>query len=173
VAVKLENENTANIFLSLKVSGPPAFNMRKSAVKLIAVIVILSVLIGFQNFGDVITDIQFFNAQISLFIKNGENSEDCRIPYYEPFDPITKPYMEEESPIDCGSPQLALTFMINDTIFINETAVNELKYSDGDVAGVKCKYYTINRAFTGSEVNDDKVSFKNPKVFFRILLQIN
>jgi len=139
--------------------------MRKSAVKTILFIVSLSVLFILKNLSDMFADIKRINDQIYMFIAK----TDCRIPDYEPFDPVAVLYLKEVPPIVCGSPQLALTFMINDTIFINETAVNELKMIEIDAEGVNCTYYNIGRAFNGSEISDDGVVFSNARVFYLLI----
>jgi len=144
-----------------------AFTMRKFVVKLILVLVTLSVFIHFQIFGDVIK--KNFIDQISIVFHKEGNSNDCRIPYYEPFDSVVLPFMQEESPIECGTPQLALTFVINDTIHINVTAVNELQTTHLDLKAVMCTYYNIDRAFNGSEISDDGVVFNNARVFYLLI----
>jgi hypothetical protein len=91
--------------------------------------------------------------------------DDCNLPDYKPFHPSVKEFLKDPPPLNCGKWHFPLTFVDSKrAIYVNASAVAELKKYNASVQDVKCFYKSISRAFNESEGHDDTVDFSEDEV---------
>lgn len=137
---------------------------RVLSVELLLVIIYLGVLLSIKTFYylDVDSGVDERNAFVSESVMT---VEDCVLPDYDPFHPSVKEFLKNPPPINCGNSHFPLTFVDSDrAIYVNASAVAELKKHNSSVRDVKCYYKSISRAFNKSRGHDVSVKFSEDEV---------
>jgi hypothetical protein len=144
--------------------------LRCLSVELLLVIIYLALLLLIKTSYYVDVD---FGVERSAFFSDSATVrvEDCILPDYEPFHSSVKALLRNPPPLNCSKFQFALTFVdSNRAIYVNASAVNELKKQNPDVDDVKCYYKAITRTHDESK-HDDKVNISEDEVIqFNCLL---
>jgi hypothetical protein len=134
------------------------------SVEILQVIIYLGVLFLIKNI--YYLEVDFGDKRSAFVSESAVKVEDCSLPDYEPFHPSVKTFLKNQTPINCGNLHFPLTFVDSSdrTIYVNASAVNELKKRNSSVDDVKCYYKGISRAFNKSQGHDVSVDFSEDEV---------
>jgi hypothetical protein len=129
--------------------------LRCVSAELLLVIICLALLLLIKT--SYYVDINFGVERSTFFFDSATvRLEDCNLPDYEPFHPSVKEFLKDPPPVNCSNFQFPLTFVDSDrAIFVNASAVNELKKHNPNVTDVKCYYKAINRTSNKAKGHDD------------------
>ncbi|KAF4531591.1 hypothetical protein B566_EDAN010057 [Ephemera danica] len=120
--MKIKPLHNFNFSVTLKKKFP--FMHRR--IYLIVALVILMWLLFKSVVHYVEMDFHRKNFMLYDFNNKNEHKSSCQIPDYDPFDDSIKKYITKWPAVDCGNPQLPLTYLDDDGfINVNESAVKE------------------------------------------------
>lgn len=140
---------------------------RVVSLEFLLAIIYLGLLVWIKIFHFV--DVDFGAEHSALVLESDLQVENCQLPDYPPFHSSVKIFLKNPPPINCGDRQFPLTFVDSDrAIYVNASAVAELKKRNSSVHDVECFYKSIRRAFKKSHGHDASVSFSDQEV---VLLQ--